>query len=202
MSFDSNREKILNAALNLFSSRGYDGTSVDDIASECRMKAPNLYRYFKGKEEIFKCIDSIVEDQYKSSMGMGLNSMLWIHNAVELKTFSMHQIMFTLTNENVIKVRKMTTIEQFRNEFLSHKASDHQLYFTLNQYSDIFSDLIKYGQISEDDPAMLALEYISPVTVLIQLCDREPDKKEEILKKIECHIDRFIDKYFIKGEKK
>lgn len=200
MSTDSNREKILSAALELFSKRGYDGTSVDEIAAECGMKAPNLYRYFKGKEEIFKCIDSMVEDQYKSSMGMGLHSMLWIHSAEELKTFSMHQIAFTLTNERVIKVRKMTTIEQFRNEFLSQKASDHQLNFTLNQYSSIFSDLIKYGQISEDDPAMLALEYISPVTVLIQLCDREPEKKEEVLKRIECHIDRFIDQHFIKAE--
>ena len=200
MSIDSNREKILNAALDLFSSHGYDGTSVDEVATKCGMKAPNLYRYFKSKEEIFNCIDSVVEEQYKTSMGMGLDSMLWIHNAMELKTFSMHQITFTMTNEQVIKVRKMTTIEQFRNEFLSHKASDHQLNFTLKQYSDIFSELIKYGQISEDDPTMLALEYIAPVTVLIQLCDREPDKKEEILNKIECHIDRFIDKYFIKGE--
>ena len=198
MSTDANREKILSAALNLFSKRGYDGTSVDEIATECGMKAPNLYRYFKGKDEIFKRIDSLVEDQYKSSMGMGLNSMLWIHNADELKTFSMHQITFTLTNEYVVKARKMTTIEQFRNDFLRRKASDHQLYFTLDQYTGIFSDLIKYGQVIEDDPNVLALEYTSPITVLIQLCDREPDKKEEIMKKIECHIDHFIDKYFIK----
>lgn len=51
MSTDSNRERILNAALNLFSKQGYDGTSVDEIAAECGMKAPNLYRYFKGKDE-------------------------------------------------------------------------------------------------------------------------------------------------------
>ena len=32
MGTDSNRERILNAALDLFSRRGYDGTSVDEIA--------------------------------------------------------------------------------------------------------------------------------------------------------------------------
>ena len=44
MSIDSNREKILNAALDLFSSQGYDGTSVDEVAAKCGMKAP------KGEE--------------------------------------------------------------------------------------------------------------------------------------------------------
>ena len=44
MSIASNREKILNAALDLFSSQGYDGTSVDEVAAKCGMKAP------KGEE--------------------------------------------------------------------------------------------------------------------------------------------------------
>ncbi|MCR5390744.1 MAG: TetR/AcrR family transcriptional regulator [Lachnospiraceae bacterium] len=198
MSKGSNRERIMDAALELFSKKGYDGTSVEEIATECGLKAPNLYRYFKSKEEIFECIDSMIEDQYRSTMGMGLRSMLWIHNAEELKTFSMHQITYTLTDERVIRVRKMITIEQFRNEFLSRKSSEHQPSFMLKQYTGIFAELIKNGEIPEEDSEMLALEYVSPVSLMIQICDREPDRKEEILKKIERYIDYFIGIHFVK----
>ena len=49
--------------------------------------------------------------------------------------------------------------------------------------------------VSDVDLKLLAIEYTSTITVLIQLCDREPDKKEETEKLIERHIDFFIGRY-------
>ena len=43
------RERMIKAALDLFSVNGYDGTSVDEIAESIGVKGPNLYAYFKGK---------------------------------------------------------------------------------------------------------------------------------------------------------
>ena len=38
--------------------------------------------------------------------------------------------------------------------------------------------------------------------MLIQICDREPEKREEMIKTIEKYVDYFIDKTFkVKGEK-
>ena len=39
--------------------------------------------------------------------------------------------------------------------------------------------------------------FAAPVSMLIQLYDREPERKEEVLKKAEAHIDLFIQTYFI-----
>jgi len=39
-------------ALTLFAENGYDGTSVEQIASIVGIKAPSLYKHFKGKEDI------------------------------------------------------------------------------------------------------------------------------------------------------
>ena len=48
----STKEKILDAALSLFAENGYDGTSVEQIAGIVGIKAPSLYKHYKGKEDI------------------------------------------------------------------------------------------------------------------------------------------------------
>ena len=44
----STKEKILDAALTLFAENGYDGTSVEQIANIVGIKAPSLYKHYKG----------------------------------------------------------------------------------------------------------------------------------------------------------
>ena len=39
------REKITYAALDLFSQKGFDATTVEEIADAAGMKGPNLYKY-------------------------------------------------------------------------------------------------------------------------------------------------------------
>ena len=48
------------------------------------------------------------------------------------------------------------------------------------------------GLIHTDDPELLAFEYIAPISMLIQVYDREPDRESEIHQKIQEHIHYFI----------
>ncbi|MEO1108376.1 MAG: TetR family transcriptional regulator C-terminal domain-containing protein [Pseudomonadota bacterium] len=47
-----NRAAILEAALNVFSSHGFRGSTVDQIATESGLSKPNLLYYFPSKEAI------------------------------------------------------------------------------------------------------------------------------------------------------
>ncbi len=47
------KKKILAAALNEFSEKGYSATSVDDIINRANISKGLIYTYFKSKEEIF-----------------------------------------------------------------------------------------------------------------------------------------------------
>jgi TetR/AcrR family transcriptional regulator len=51
-----NQAMILNAALDVFSTFGYRGATVDQIAAKCGMSKPNLLYYFKRKEEIYVAV--------------------------------------------------------------------------------------------------------------------------------------------------
>ena len=50
------REIILEAALDVFSSHGFRGATIDQIAEAAGMSKPNLLYYFKTKEAIFETL--------------------------------------------------------------------------------------------------------------------------------------------------
>lgn len=51
---EKSRQQILDAALKLFSHRGYGATSVRDIAEEAGLSKGNVYHHFPDKETIFR----------------------------------------------------------------------------------------------------------------------------------------------------
>ena len=51
------------------------------------------------------------------------------------------------------------------------------------------------GLLRKDDPKMLAFAYTAPISALIHLCDREPEKTEDALKQIEEFSRHFIRVY-------
>lgn len=55
--------RILDAALSVFSSEGYSGSSMDAIAARAEVSKPTLYQYFGGKEQLFAAIMQSGRDQ-------------------------------------------------------------------------------------------------------------------------------------------
>lgn len=53
---EKSRQQILDAALKLFSHRGYGATSVRDIAEEAGLSKGNVYHHFPDKEAIFRAL--------------------------------------------------------------------------------------------------------------------------------------------------
>lgn len=50
------RERLINAAVSVFSKKGFYKASMDDIAAEADVAKGTLYYYFKNKSELFKTI--------------------------------------------------------------------------------------------------------------------------------------------------
>ena len=60
------KEKIINAAIFLFSDKGYSKVSVRDIAKEVGIKAASLYGHFKSKEDILHSLyEYFFDNQFK-----------------------------------------------------------------------------------------------------------------------------------------
>ena len=111
---------------------------------------------------------------------------------------TMRMVDFTVRDENVIKTRKLLTIEQFRDERARDLATKHFLTGLKDMFTPIFRDIMDRGLLKRDDPEILAFSYTAPISALIHLCDREPEKTEEALKGIEAFSRHFIQTYGVK----
>tara|TARA_R110002049_G_scaffold9894_1_gene49371 strand:- start:1320 stop:1976 length:657 start_codon:yes stop_codon:yes gene_type:complete len=49
-------QRLLDAAENLFATRGYDGTSLREIACEAGIKEPGLYNHFASKQALYEAV--------------------------------------------------------------------------------------------------------------------------------------------------
>ena len=59
--FEATRRKLIRVARRLFASRGYGGTSIEDITRGARVTRGALYHHFDGKDEIFRAVFEEVE---------------------------------------------------------------------------------------------------------------------------------------------
>ena len=63
---EETKQNILEHGLRLFSSKGYEETSLKDIASRVNIKTPSIYAYFSSKDELFeKIVEFVIEDYVK-----------------------------------------------------------------------------------------------------------------------------------------
>jgi len=187
-------DDILDVSLNLFSQNGYDGTSMQDIADCLNVTKGALFKHFDSKEKLWNALIDKVELYYGEHFGKVKNIPL-PESLDDLRALTFRQVDFTLHDETVRKVRMLLTLEQFRNERMSVLASKHFCIDIEAIYTEIFKHLFDKGKINNDNAELLSLEYTAPITMLIHLCDREPDKEAMAVSKIKKHIEHFISMY-------
>jgi TetR/AcrR family transcriptional regulator, cmeABC operon repressor len=59
------KEKLIEAAIKLFVKKGYERTSLKDLAKAVGIQAPGVYYYFKSKEEILSEIVDSSWEKYR-----------------------------------------------------------------------------------------------------------------------------------------
>jgi AcrR family transcriptional regulator len=62
---EATRNAILSAARGLFTSKGYDASSIDEIAAAARVTSGALYHHFRGKQEIMRAVFEALEASLK-----------------------------------------------------------------------------------------------------------------------------------------
>ena len=58
--------------------------------------------------------------------------------------------------------------------------------------------LIRHGRLADSDPEIMAAQLCLPISVWLGLCDREPERENDVMKLIERHIRQFFEVYQVK----
>ena len=194
----STKEKILDAALTLFAENGYDGTSVEQIANIVGIKAPSLYKHYKGKEDILNALIDSAETRYEEMFGSEKNIGRVPQSREEFIKVTMERISFTMRDPIIRKTRMLLVQEQFRNERISEVTTRHQLDGIQRMFAKIIKGMIDVGIVKNDDPALLAAELTAPAVLQIARSDRQPQCEKECMEYIEKHLRHFCKIYMKK----
>lgn len=188
------RELILDAALTLFSEKGFDGVGVDQIGEAVGMKGPSLYKHFKGKDAILDALIDQVNEHYQAGFASGTRLPDTLQELVDI---SLQRLAFTIHDPQIVKVRRLLAMEQFRNEKLKALTTQHHLTRLQSMNAACLSHLMALGRVKKADPELLALEFTAPVTLLVHLIDREPEKEQEAMDLIRRHMSLFTETWGI-----
>ena len=191
----STKDKILDAALTLFAENGYNGTSVEQITKAVGIKAPSLYKHFKGKEDILNALIDSAEVRYEEMFGSERNIGKIPESREEFIEMTMGRIVFTMRDPVIRKTRMFLVQEQFRNQRTSEVTTRHQLDGIQGMFAKILMGMMDKELVKEDDPALLSAELTAPAVLQIARSDRQPLCEEDALESIEKHLQHFCDVY-------
>lgn len=106
------KNKILNSAKALFSQKGYDGTSVDEIAKTAQINKALIYYHFKNKAAIKEELFALTIDETLSLIGETFDS---VHNHQEpevLRKKLTQMIHFLNDRREMIKIMVMESVKE------------------------------------------------------------------------------------------
>ena len=186
------KERILSAALDLFSQNGYAGANLRELSLSLGLVKSGVYKHFESKEEIWNTLLDRMIAYYGERFGSPENLPPVPESLEGLVDMTMRMVHFTVHDELIVKTRKLLSIEQFRDDRARDLATKHFLTGLADMFTPLFAGMMDKGLLRKDDPAMLAFAYTAPISALIHLCDREPDKTQEALKQVEAFSRHFI----------
>jgi AcrR family transcriptional regulator len=187
------KERILTAALDLFSQNGYAGTNIRELMASLGLAKSSTYRHFESKEEIWNVLLDEMIAYYDQRFGSPERLPPVPDTPEGLTELTMRMVNFTVRDEKVVKTRKLLTIEQFRDGRARELATRYFLTGLRDMFNPVFRGMMDKGLLRPGDPEMLALAYTAPISALIRLCDREPEKTEEALGQIEAFSRGFVE---------
>ena len=195
------KQAILQAALDLFSVRGYEATSTAELAAAVGIRKASLYSHFASKQAI---LDALVEEttaQYEAHAifaNADWDDPAFTQTVGEMTPAAAvelcaRQIRYILHDPQISRVRRMLVIEQFQNPQMAALQTKRNYTDVMRYFTGLVRYCIRRGKLAAGDAEIMAAELCLPISVWINLCDREPEREDEVMGLIERHVSVFFE---------
>ena len=160
------RERILDAALDLFARQGFAGTSVRQLARAVGLRESSLYNHFAGKEAIYH---ALVDAHGPASSAERLRSPRFraLHEDPEaFCRLYAAELLDQWCDPREQKFQELITTE--RNRMVSERAHYYETLFTEESglVADYFRDFALAGRIATPNPRETARLFMAGLTFL------------------------------------
>lgn len=200
---------ILDAALDLFSTSGFEGVSVKQIAERVGIKDSSLYKHFASKREIFDTLMTRMNERFDETMALyklpqgeiekvakeyGQSDLVWLKKACEAV------FLFLLKDEKASRFRRMLMIEQYKNADAANTFRSWFMDDAIRFQTALFAEMIRQGYFREGPCETIALQFYAPFYLLLCQYDTMPGQEAEALASLMRHVEQFASVYQIRNE--
>ncbi len=173
------KEKIIDAARKLFSEKGFDGVSMEDIAQASGVRKSLIYYYFPSKEILFEEIWINVIDELERDVFSEVDNESSISRAI--KRLIKKYVEFAMNKEEISKL--------IARERLNVLESENSLNSAKNRYEKLLQRVEKIFEKGKNENVLNDIEP-STATELISSVDAVP--RRSLLKSIEEFLIKVI----------
>ena len=163
------KRKIFETSMKLFSEKGYDATSIEDITATVGVAKGTLYYHFTSKEEIF---DFLIEEGIKL-----------LQNSVDIKIAKYSNYLDKLKAIVLIQIKVVNKYEDLINIILTqlwgkderNKKCQKLIYDYINKIEEVVNEGMNLGQIKKGDSKIISSEIYGLIcsTQLYKMRERE-----------------------------
>lgn len=195
MTSEPTKARILSTALRLFARDGYAGVSVEQIAAAVGIKAPSLYKHYRGKRDIFEHIVARMAEMDAAAAAAhamptetaAVSAEPYRHTTLEsIRSFSRAQFRHWTEERFSADFRRMLTLEQYRDPEMAALYQQYLVGGPLAYMRDIFAAIVHPSEAQA-----LALAFYSPLLMLYSLYDNS-ENKQSVYVILDDYLDRFL----------
>jgi AcrR family transcriptional regulator len=127
----NSKEAIVTAAISLFNTKGYNGTSIRDIAGKAKVNVANISYYFQNKNGLLEYCFITYFEKYLAEIEKGLNE-LEVGSVPCLKKITENLLYFQCENIHLTRfiLRETSIDSQVVREIMSTYLVKERYYFT------------------------------------------------------------------------
>ena len=184
------KEKILDVSIDLFSKKGYDSVSLNEIAEGVGIRKSSIYSHYPSKEailmDIFEHLTNLFEyDELLNSKELMLSddNEILLENPELFYHMGSQAIKTMFSEERNPKIWKLIFIQMHYNEKIRLFFQDEILVKPLVFWTGFFTILKENDIIKKNfNPELLAKEYYSfPIYLLLEISAKYDDIPESCL---------------------
>ena len=154
------RRTIMDAALRLFLSRGYDGTSMEEVAVAAAVSKPTVYKHFADKEQLFREIILSTTDQAVALVEMVTETFANSQNVEQSLRELAHRFIDNLMQPDLLRLRRLVIATAERFPDVGRIWYESGFDRALDALAGSFEVLSAQGALNVEDPLLAANHFV------------------------------------------
>jgi len=156
------KQKIFEAAIDLFAQKGFNATSMREIAESVGIKKASLYSHYKSKDEILEKILEYPIERIGNvgEQNIGTEELIVSMGLEKFMNLAGDLVLSWMEDPYMEKIWRIICIELYHNDQIKKFYSEFEV-MSCSYWVSAFDIMMKHKLIKPSNPRILASEYLS-----------------------------------------